>query len=76
MSQKQILIGACTFSHSRSTSTSRKAQTGQIAVWGKNLADEEYKVYGADFGIDQGFGYAGNSFGTPRSYAIHVIYED
>ena len=45
-------------------------------MWGKNLADEEYKVYGADFGIDQGFGYAGNSFGTPRSYAIHVIYED
>jgi iron complex outermembrane receptor protein len=47
----------------------------RFAVWGRNLADEEYKVYGADLGVEQGLGYAGNSFGAPRSYGIDFIYE-
>lgn len=51
------------------------AGTLRAALWGKNLGDKEYKVYGADFAVDQGFGYAGNSFGPPRSYGIDVIYD-
>ena len=47
----------------------------RFALWGRNLADEEYKVYGADLGVNQGLGYAGNSFGAPRSYGIDFIYE-
>jgi len=47
----------------------------RVAVWGRNLADEEYKVYGADLGVNQGLGYAGNSFGAPRSFGVDFIYE-
>lgn len=47
----------------------------RVAVWGRNLQDEEYKVYGADLGVGQGLGYAGSSFGTPRSYGIDFVYE-
>lgn len=50
---------------------------GQLraAIWGRNLTDEEYKVYGQDLGSNQGLGYAGNSFGTPRTYGIDITYE-
>ncbi len=47
----------------------------RVALWGKNLSDEEYKLYGADLGVNQGLGYAGNSFGAPRSYGVDFIYE-
>lgn len=40
-----------------------------FALWGKNLADEEYRIHGIDFG---GLGYAGNVYGEPRSYGIDV----
>ncbi|TDG11873.1 TonB-dependent receptor [Seongchinamella unica] len=50
---------------------------GQLraAIWGRNLTDEEYKEYGQDLGSNQGLGYAGNSFGTPRTYGIDITYE-
>ncbi len=47
----------------------------RVAVWGRNLSDEEYKIYGADLGVNQGLGYAGNSFGAPRSFGVDFVYE-
>ncbi len=47
----------------------------RAALWIRNITDEEYKVYGADLGVSSGLGYAGNSFGTPRSTGIDFIYE-
>ena len=44
-------------------------------LWVRNIADEEYKVYGQDLGVNQGLGYAGNSFGAPRSFGIDVVYD-
>ncbi len=43
----------------------------RISAWGKNLADEEYREWGIDFGS---LGYAGNVYGAPRSYGIDVSY--
>ena len=43
----------------------------RISAWGKNLADEEYREWGIDFGS---LGYAGDVYGTPRSYGIDVVY--
>ena len=50
---------------------------GQLraAIWGRNLTDEEYREYGQDLGYYQGLGYAGASFGTPRTYGIDITYE-
>ncbi len=47
----------------------------RIAAWGRNLTDEEYVVYGADLGVNQGLGYAVSMFGTPRSYGLDLVYE-
>lgn len=47
----------------------------RAALWIRNITDEEYKVYGADLGVSSGLGYAGNSFGTPRSTGIDFIFE-
>lgn len=44
----------------------------RVALWGKNLGDEEYREWGIDFGS---LGYAGNVYGTPRTYGIDVVYE-
>ena len=49
--------------------------TLRAALWGRNLTDEEYKEYGQDLGSNQGLGYAGNSFGTPRTYGIDITWE-
>lgn len=38
---------------------------------GKNLADEEYLVFGIDF---DSIGFAGNRFGWPRTYGLDVEY--
>lgn len=38
-----------------------------VALWGKNLTDEEYRVHGIDFGQ---LGYAGNVYGEPLSAGI------
>lgn len=42
----------------------------RFALWGKNLADEEYIVHGAHLG-----GFAGYTWGQPRSYGLDVAYE-
>lgn len=47
----------------------------RAALWVRNIQDEEYKVYGAGLGTEQGLGYAGNSFGMPRSTGIDLVYE-
>jgi iron complex outermembrane receptor protein len=44
----------------------------RVSLWGKNLTDEEYREWGIDFGS---LGFAGNTFGTPRTYGIDVVYE-
>lgn len=46
-----------------------------VDLWGKNLGDKVYRAYGADLGTETGFGYAGNSFGAPRSYGIDFVYD-
>ncbi len=40
-----------------------------IALWGKNLADEEYIEHGTNFGY-----YIGYTWGTPRTYGMDVTY--
>lgn len=47
----------------------------QIALWGKNLLDEEYRMHGTDFGVFEGFGFAGHVFGPPRGTGIDIVYE-
>ncbi len=47
----------------------------RIALWGKNLLDEEYGVHGTDFGLDSGYGFAGITYGAPRSYGIDLTWE-
>lgn len=42
----------------------------RLALWGKNLADEEYIQHGANFGS-----YTGYTWGQPRSYGVDVAYE-
>ena len=43
----------------------------RISAWGKNLADEEYREWGIDFGS---LGFAGNVYGRPRTYGVDVVY--
>lgn len=49
-------------------------QSGNIRVsgWVKNATDEEYREWGIDFAS---LGYAGNTYGMPRTYGIDLIYE-
>ncbi|GAA4879157.1 TonB-dependent receptor [Ferrimonas pelagia] len=49
-----------------------KALNGNLkfAAWGRNLTDEEYRVYGAQFAVYQGY-----NWGDPRTYGIDVTYE-
>jgi iron complex outermembrane receptor protein len=41
----------------------------QIAGYIKNLTNKEYKLWGIDFGA---LGFAGNTWGTPRTYGIEL----
>lgn len=43
----------------------------EVALWGRNLADEEYREFGIDFGS---LGYAINSYGPLRSIGIDFVY--
>ena len=43
----------------------------RISIWGKNLTDEEYRVFGIDFGA---LGFSNAQFGTPRTYGIDFVY--
>ncbi len=44
--------------------------TLRVSAWGKNLADEEYEEWGIDFAS---LGWAGNTFGRPRTYGIDFV---
>ncbi|MFT7470001.1 MAG: iron complex outermembrane receptor protein [Candidatus Pseudothioglobus sp.] len=44
----------------------------KIAAWGKNLANEEYREFGIDFGL---LGFAVNNYGEMRSAGIDFVYE-
>ena len=43
----------------------------RVSFWGKNLTDEEYRQWGIDFGS---LGFAGNTYGEPRTYGLDVVY--
>ena len=47
----------------------------RAALWGRNLADEEYGVHGQDLGVSSGYGYAVMVYGQPRSYGVDLIWE-
>lgn len=44
----------------------------RVAGWVKNATDEEYREWGIDFGS---LGFAGATYGRPRTYGVDVIYE-
>jgi iron complex outermembrane recepter protein len=46
--------------------------TLDIAVFGRNLFDRKYRVYGIDFGSQLGF--AGNLYGDPRTFGVQLSY--
>ncbi len=43
----------------------------EVAAWGRNLGDEEYKVYAFDLSF---FGFNEEMIGTPRAYGLEVTY--
>ncbi len=45
----------------------------QLALWGQNLSDEEYRVYGIP--SFSALGFAGANYNTPRSYGLDIIYD-
>lgn len=51
------------------------AGTVEVALWGKNIADKEYRAHGTDFGMKEGFGYTGHIYGDPRSTGIDLVYQ-
>ena len=44
----------------------------RVALWGKNLADEEYTILTTNWGRDD---LISSQFGMPRTYGLDVIYE-
>lgn len=48
-------------------------QRWQVALWGKNLADEEYRVYSFDFTGPGGFNQ--NFFAPPRWFGLTLSYD-
>jgi iron complex outermembrane receptor protein len=45
----------------------------RLALWGKNLGDEEYKVYGSD--LLKNLGIMTASFAPTRSYGLDLVFE-
>lgn len=45
----------------------------QVALWGENLTNTDYRSFGIDFGANQG--YAGNTYGNPRMYGIELDWD-
>ena len=43
----------------------------RLSAWVKNLTDEEYREWGIDFGS---LGFAGNTYGRPRTFGIDAVY--
>jgi iron complex outermembrane receptor protein len=44
----------------------------KLTLWGRNLLDEEYRRSGIDFGS---LGFAGNTYGEPRTYGLTATFE-
>ena len=44
----------------------------RISLWAQNLADEEYRNWGIDFAS---LGFAGTTWGQPRTYGIDFVYD-
>ena len=38
-----------------------------ISLWGKNIFDKKYRLFGIDFGS---LGFAGNTYGEPATYGV------
>ncbi|MEZ5573837.1 MAG: TonB-dependent receptor [Halioglobus sp.] len=47
--------------------------TMRFTLWGKNLTDEDYSIYGINFGND--IGLITQNYGDPRTFGIEVAYE-
>ncbi len=45
----------------------------RFTLWGKNLTDEDYALYGVNFGNEVGL--ITQNYGDPRTYGIEVAYE-
>ena len=43
----------------------------RISLWARNLTDKEYREWGIDFAT---LGFAGATWGRPRSYGIDLVY--
>ncbi|MFN8628359.1 MAG: TonB-dependent receptor [Candidatus Binatia bacterium] len=43
-----------------------------LALWGRNLFDRQYRVFGIDFG--EQLGWAVNKFGEPRTFGLQLTY--
>jgi len=39
----------------------------ELALWGKNIFDKKYRLFGIDFGS---LGFAGNTYGEPATYGV------
>ena len=48
-----------------------KDSTLRLSAWAKNLTDEEYREWGIDFGT---LGFAGATYGRPRTFGIDAVY--
>ncbi|QFU77312.1 TonB-dependent receptor [Halioglobus maricola] len=71
-SDPRVHSDARTLFNARLTLSEVEALDGQFrfALWGKNLADEEYIEHGANYGS-----FTGYTWGTPRTYGLDVAYE-
>jgi iron complex outermembrane recepter protein len=72
LSDPRVKADSRTLLNARLTLSEVEALDGQFrfALWGKNLADEEYIEHGANYGF-----FTGYTWGTPRTYGIDVSYE-
>ncbi|HAN29394.1 MAG TPA: hypothetical protein DCP75_17050, partial [Haliea salexigens] len=43
----------------------------RLSAWVRNLTDEEYREWGIDFGT---LGWAGNTWGQPRTFGFDAVY--
>lgn len=44
-----------------------KGAQAELSLWGKNILNKKYRLYGIDFG---GMGYAGNTYADPATYGV------
>ncbi len=45
--------------------------TFELALWGRNLLDQKYRIFGIDFNT---LGYAGNTYGAPRTFGADLTW--